>query len=147
MSAAFDHARLADELVRDEALRLKPYRDRKGKLTIGIGRNLDDVGITREEAFHLLANDIERAVVDLDQFVPWWRRVDDVRQRVLVNMCFNMGIGELLKFRRALAALEVGNYAETARQMLESEWANEVGDRATRLAEMMRSGIAGPVPA
>lgn len=144
MPGSLDHAVMVAELERDEGLRLKPYADSKGIETIGIGRNLRDVGITREEAYHLLANDIERAVADLDQFLPWWRRLDPVRQRVLVNMTFNMGIGELRKFNATLAMIERGQYSNAASHVLTLPWATQVGVRANRLAEMLRVGEVNP---
>ena len=129
---------LRADLIRDEGLRLKPYRDTVGKLTIGIGRNLDDVGISEHEAIAMLNSDIERTWADLDRIAPWWQGLDDVRKRVLLNMAFNLGIGGLAKFKNTLAAVKEGRYADAADEMLASKWANQVGDRATRLAAMMR---------
>lgn len=131
---------LKSELVRDEGLRLKPYRDTVGKLTIGVGRNLDDVGITKDEAMHLLECDIKRVKTDLDRALLWWRGMDEVRQRVLVNMAFNLGITRLMGFKNTLAAMQAGNYADAAKGMLASKWATQVGARATRLAAMMVEG-------
>lgn len=139
---------LVAELERDEGLRLKPYRDTVGKLTVGVGRNLDDVGLSQDEAEYLLQNDIKRACADLDANLPWWRELDDVRQRVLVNMCFNMGIGSiqagrgLLSFGITLLKVKSGDYAGAAAGMLASKWAGQVGGRAKRLADMMRTGVA-----
>lgn len=131
---------LCDELTRDEGFRLKPYRDTVGKLSIGVGRNLDDVGISAEEAGILLSHDIDRTVAALDTAIPWWRGLDDVRQRVIVNMAFNLGIGGLLGFKNTLAAVKEGRYADAAAGMLASKWAGQVGARAVRLASMMQKG-------
>ena len=131
---------LTAELIRDEGIRLKPYRDSRGKLSIGAGRNLDDEGITRDEAMFLLHNDILAHLEDLDRRLPWWRRLDEVRQRVLANMCFNLGIERLLGFKRMLAALERGDYETAAFEMADSDWDREVKARADRLEEMMRTG-------
>ena len=131
---------LKEELIRDEGLRLKPYRDTVGKLTIGVGRNLDDVGITKDEAMHLLECDIRRVKADLDLALSWWRGLDDVRQRALVNMAFNLGITRLMGFKNTLAAIRAGNYVDAAKGMLDSKWATQVGERATRLAAMMVEG-------
>lgn len=136
-----DLARLYAELTRDEGVRLKPYRDTVGKLTIGIGRNLDDVGISAEEAHYLLGNDVERSARALDDFLPFWRNLGPVRQRVLVNMAFNMGIRRLLTFKFTLLMIEKGEYEKAAEGMLSSLWARQVGPRAQRLAEMMRTGL------
>lgn len=131
---------LAAELIRDEGLRLKPYRCTAGKLTIGIGRNLDDVGITREEANFLFLGDIKSVTTGLDERLPWWRNLDEVRQRVMANLCFNLGLDGLLKFKRTLRHVEAGEYLEAAQAMLASRWASQVGPRAERLAVMMRDG-------
>lgn len=133
---------LRAELTRDEGLRLKPYRDTTGNTTIGIGRNLSGVGISLAEANALLDSDISRAVADLDRNLPWWKSLDGVRQRVLVNMAFNLGINGLLGFRHTLDAIRAGNFEAAANGMLASLWAKQVGQRATRLAVMMRTGAA-----
>lgn len=131
---------LQEQLIRDEGLRLKPYRDTVGKLTIGVGRNLEDVGISHEEAMLLLDHDIARAEAEVNAHLPWSRQLGEPRRAVLVNMAFNLGIGGLLQFRRALAAMQRGDYDLAAREMLDSKWAEQVGARATRLARQMREG-------
>lgn len=131
---------LQNELERDEGIRLKPYQDTVGKWTIGIGRNLSDVGISTEEAHHLLANDIDHVCNDLDKRFPWWRDLSETRQRVLANMCFNMGIFSLAEFRHTLTAIQTGDFKAAAAGMLASRWAIQVGPRANRLAQMMEEG-------
>lgn len=135
---------LTAELIVDEALKLKPYHCTAGKLTIGIGRNLDDVGISPDEARYLLKNDIDRVCSQLDAALPWWRTMSERRQRVLANMCFNMGIGNstkgLLSFRNTLASMQRGDYRAAARGMRDSAWAKQVGARSERLAKMMEEG-------
>ncbi|HEX8875378.1 MAG TPA: glycoside hydrolase family protein, partial [Phycisphaerales bacterium] len=130
----YDEETLLRELHRDEGLRLKPYRCTAGKLTIGVGRNLDDVGITAEEADYLLRNDVYRAEAALDRQLPWWRNLSDVRQRVILNMAFNLGMAGLLSFKTTLGHVEAGRYLEAAQSMLASKWARQVGPRAERLA-------------
>lgn len=136
---------LVAQLTRSEGVRLRLYVDTEGKQTIGIGRNLTDVGISRSEADFMLRNDIARAIRDLDRELPWWRKLSEPRQRVLADMCFNMGIGEygktgLLSFTNTLRAIEHGDYLAAAMGLLKSKWAEQVGDRATRLAKIMESG-------
>lgn len=126
------------ELVRDEGLSLRLYKDTVGKLTIGIGRNLDDVGISKDEAYLMLDNDIQRTSDSLDKNLPWWKTLDEVRQRVILNMAFNMGINSLLGFKNTLAAIQAGRYNDAADGMLDSKWAQQTGQRAQRLADMMR---------
>jgi len=131
---------LEEQLIRDEAVRLKPYRDSVGKLTIGVGRNLDDVGISHDEAMTLLANDIDHASAQLRSKLPWTISLDEVRQAALINMAFNMGIGGLLGFRKFLAALEAGDYKTAAEEMMSSLWYKQVGDRAHRLSVQIETG-------
>lgn len=135
----FDRATLIAELTRDEGRRLMPYVDTVGKTTIGVGRNLTDVGITDAECDMMLSDDIDRTIAWLDVKLPWWRQLDPVRQRVIINMAFNMQ-GGLLTFVNTLAAMQAGNYAAAANGMLASKWATQVGQRAQRLAAMMRNG-------
>ena len=130
---------IEEQLILHEGLRLKPYRCTAGKLTIGVGRNLDDKGISKEEALFLLRNDIATVTTQLQKY-DWYINADPIRQKVLVDMAYNLGVGGLLKFRKMIAALERGDYEGAADQMLDSRWAEQVGYRAVRLAEMMRSG-------
>lgn len=132
---------LVEQLTRDEGLRLKPYRDSVGKLTIGIGRNLDDEGISEEEADFLLRNDLSTHDSALIRALPWITNLDEARAGVLRNMCFNMGIHGLLGFRQTLALIQQGDYAGAAREMLNSHWAEQVGARAQRLAKQLEENV------
>lgn len=136
-----DREALARDLRRDEGERLKIYRDTTRHATIGVGRNLDGKGISHEESEFMLANDIEDVVAGLNGALPWWKNLDEVRQRVLANMAFNLGLTGLLKFKRTLESVRVGDYQRAAVQMTESTWAGQVGARAQRLAAMMRTGV------
>ncbi len=151
---------LRAELIRDEGLRLKTYRCTAGKLSIGVGRNLDDVGlrpeerallkitmdsvktkgINRDQAMALLDSDIDACLDQIERKLPWAAKLDEVRLRVIVNMCFNMGIRTLLTFKNTLRQIETGQYAKAADNMLMSLWARQVGNRAIRLANLMRLG-------
>lgn len=132
--------RVRKQLMIDEGLRLKPYRDSVGKLTIGIGRNLDDVGISALEAYDLLDHDIDRAIIQLVGRFPWFNDLNEARQAVMVNWCFNIGIESLSGFRNTLAALRAGDFVAASKGMLASKWARQVGPRATRLARIMLTG-------
>lgn len=129
-----------EDLIRDEGLRLRPYRCTAGRLTIGVGRNLDDCGISEGEARILLANDIARVAAELDAALPWWRTLSEVRRRVLANMAFNLGTSGLLGFTRTVRLVQEEQYLEASQAMLASRWARQVGPRASRLAAMMRDG-------
>ena len=139
---SYNRAKLRAELIRDEDIRLRVYRCTAGKLSIGVGRNLDDVGIrahesralgitkagaiasgiTRAQALFLLDSDIDTVEAELDHDLPWWRTLSDVRQRVLLNMTFNMGIKIMLGFRNTLQMIRAGNFAGAAAGMRASRW-------------------------
>ena len=132
---------IVDQLTRDEAVRLKPYRDSVGKLTIGIGRNLDDKGISLAEAQMLLQDDIRDVQAELQRSLPWVYQLDDARRGVLENMAFNMGVGKLMGFHDTLSFIQRGMWEQAANAMMQSLWAKQVGARALRLAEQMRTGV------
>lgn len=134
-----DITKLAKDLKANEGLRLFPYRDTVGCLTVGFGHNLSDGGISRDIAESLLAEDIGRALLVLERHLPWWVRLDDVRQRVLCEMAFNLG-DRLITFVKMLEATQQGRYDDAAAEMLRSTWARQVKGRADRLADMMRTG-------
>lgn len=134
-----NRAKLLDQLIEHEGCELKPYRDTVGKWTIGVGRNLDDKGLSRAEAMMLASNDIVEVERRLEGLAVW-STLDDTRQRVLADMAFNLGFVGLMKFRNMLAALEAGDYETAADAMLASRWAGQVKGRAQRLARMMRTG-------
>jgi lysozyme len=132
---------LIRQIIRHEGFKKFPYRCTAGKLTIGVGRNIDDVGISESEALFLLENDIDRVTAEL-RSRDYFQAVegDDVRSRVLIDMAFNLGIAGLDKFRRTLDAVKRKDFVEASDLMLESRWATQVGQRARRLAEMMKTG-------
>lgn len=130
---------LTKQLIIDEGLKLKPYRDTVGKLTIGVGRNLSDNGISESEAITMLNNDIERVFSELRRF-DWFNSLNPRKKDALANMCFNLGLPRLLNFKRMIAALDVGDYNTAADEALNSKWADQVGDRAIRIAEEIRNG-------
>ncbi len=129
------------ELLRlHEGYRRHPYQCAANKTTVGIGRNLDDVGIDEDEASYLLSRDIERAIKSL-RFEPYWLDLDAVRQAVLIDMTVNLGWPRFQGFRMLRDALGRGDYAEACRQMVNSHWYSQVGDRAKRLVGMMQHGV------
>lgn len=132
---------LKSQLLRHEGLRLKPYKDTTGNITIGVGRNLSGKGISRVEAFLLFQNDIAEVFDSLDKNLPWWKTLDEVRQQALANLCFNTGIGTLLKFKNTLQALKLGHYKAAANGIRSSKYATQVGKRAEEIAEMIETGL------
>ncbi len=142
--------RLQDQLALEEGERLTAYRDSVGILTVGIGRNciakpVEGVTapgdtITAAQCKALFLEDIDDAIKQLDEHLPWWSALDDVRQNVLLDLCFNMGIRTLLTFNHTLAAIEAGDWPAAVRGMKQSRWAKQVGQRAVRLEAMMATG-------
>lgn len=129
-----------ERIKKSEGLRLKPYRCTAGKLTIGYGHNLDDNGITETEALLILEDDLEKCSTQLERYT-WFRNLDEARQGVLIDMCFNMGITRLLQFKKMIKAIEESNWKEASVQMLDSVWAKQVKTRATNLAKIMKTGV------
>jgi lysozyme len=132
--------KLKDQLTIDENRKKKPYTDTVGKISIGVGRNLTDNGLSDSEIDMLLSNDIDDVISQLNVSLPWWTQMTDARQRVIANMTFNMGMDKVLEFKNTLAFMRTGQYDKAADGMLQSLWARQVGDRAKRLADMMRAG-------
>lgn len=130
-------------LIHDEGLKLKPYADSCGFLSIGVGRLLDarrGGGITRDEALMLLRNDISRVRMSLDSLIPWWKALDEPRQTVLLSMAFQLGVSGLMGFHNTLSAVKDQRWDDAAAGMLSSRWAQQVPDRAHRLAQVMKTG-------
>jgi len=160
--------RLGSQLILEEGLRLMPYDDAtgypvkpggscRGKLTIGVGRNLDGnpltnaeraaIGhdgrtrpITHDQAFMLLDNDIASVCRALNHNIPWWEHLDEIRARVLADLCFNLGIVKLLAFRHFLSNMRIGDYNAAANDLVDSLWYSQVKSRGVRLVAMVRTG-------
>ena len=128
-----------EQLELHEGFESKVYPDSKGILTIGIGRNLQDKGITKAEAKMMLVNDVNEVVGQLSQYA-WYVSLDPIRQKVLIDMAFNLGIKGLLKFRKMIKAIEERDYVRAAAEMKDSRWCAEVKTRADRLIKMMLTG-------
>jgi lysozyme len=139
-----DLARLHDDLIKDEGVRLSAYHDSQGILTIGVGHTGPEVsqglvwGMDMVNA--TLDHDIEIAVGSLDKALPWWRDLNDVRQNVLANMCFNLGINRLLGFKNFLTALQEKRWDDASAHGMDSKWARQVPYRASRLMAQIKSG-------
>lgn len=160
--------RLRSQLILEEDLRLVAYDDAtgkpvppdgtcRGKLTIGVGRNLEanpfteaemaiighdgrSLPITHDQAIMLLDDDIKTVCGQLDYRLPWWAHLDEIRGRVLIDLCFNMGIVALIGFQHFLTALRAGDYDTAADELKNSLWYNQVGSRGLRLVAMVRTG-------
>ena len=122
------------DLIADEGIKLRLYKDTFGNLTIGVGRNLDARGITTDEAMYLLRGDITVAFSELHRKANWWKDIPREAQRGLLNMCFNLGWPRLKKFKKMLAALQAHDYQNAADEARNSLWYNQVGSRAERIA-------------
>ena len=119
------------------------YRCPADHWTIGIGRNIDPdsgIGLSDDEVDYLLQNDVERVIKELAAEYPWFNDLDDVRKDAMIDISFNLGQTRLRLFKRALAAMEAGNYKEAATEFLDSKWAKQVGGRALELTDMISSG-------
>ena len=156
----YDRDELVKMIALHEGIVLNVYQDHLNINTVGIGRNLDDRGITdgellfmnktiddvydngltEEEAYYLCMNDIAIVEKELLDSKPVVNQLTDVRQMVLVDMAFNMGVPRLKLFKNMWLAIEKVNYPLACAEMLDSKWANQVGKRAVRLSEAMKNG-------
>lgn len=150
---------LLTDLERDEGYRATPYVDTVGIYTIGIGRNLEAAPLTGPEwralldagelsvsvshagAQRLLGNGVIAAQRQCTQAFGWWPNLDEVRREVLVNLTFNIGMQRLVGFQKMLAAVKAGDYDIAAEELLDSRYAQQVGTRAQRLAQQLRTGV------
>ena len=157
----YNKDKLVEKLITHEGLRLQVYKDTLGIDTIGIGRNLEDRGITDEElewmdipnidtvyeygiseadAMYLAENDVQIVEEELLHTHPCVDRLDAVRQLILVDMAFNMGVPRLSGFKKMWAAIHDEDYPTAAKEMLDSRWATQVKGRSTKLAHAMHHG-------
>jgi lysozyme len=129
---------LRDLLIKHEGIKGKVYADSEGILTIGVGRNLEDVGVTYDESMLMLDNDIKRVLYACWHEFPWFADLNEDRQNVVANMVFNLGLEGFKKFKKMIAAIQKEDYVEAACQMVDSKWATQVKGRAVELAVMMK---------
>ena len=147
---------LIEQLKRHEGYRAHAYRCTAGKRTIGYGYNLTAnplklsslelqhaqlVGMGEYEAERLLKLMIAKVTDQLEEALPVINRLNTVRQDVLINMTYNMGLVGLLKFKKMLLALEKKDYQKASIEMLDSKWKDDVGNRAQELATQMMTGV------
>ena len=137
-----DKGKLIDMLILHEGLELKPYQCTADKTTIGVGRNLSDVGITEEESKYLLLNDLLRIQKEVENWT-FMESLSEPRQAVLLDMVFNMGISRFnpKTWIKTFTAIQNKDFEKAANEMLESKWSKQVGQRAIRLSQMMRKGV------
>jgi len=132
---------ITETLKRHEGVCQYAYRCPAGYWTIGAGRNIDENsgrGLSDDEIDYLLQNDISLSMDELQNTFSWFGELPKQVQGVLVNMHFNMGLYTLRKFRNMLDALERGEYNRAADEMLDSNWADQVGNRALELSDIVR---------
>lgn len=143
MTGPFDQ--ITRQLMRDEGSSIRhgrhlPYVDTVGKTTIGYGRNLTDRGLSEDETRLMLENDIVGCIGELASTFPWFEKLDEPRQGAMVNLCFNLGLTKLLKFPVFLSYMKIGNWEQAAVSLLQSRYAEQVGNRALRVSEQIRRG-------
>ena len=124
---------IKEMLIKNEGLVCQPYHCSAGKLTIGVGRNLDANGISEDEAMYLLENDIKRVIASLDKNWSVWRQLPIPCQEIAIDCTFQMGITGWMNFRRTRALMEMGAYLEASEEILRSKYATvDSPNRAAR---------------
>ena len=132
--------REAEEILLDEGLKLRAYRDTVGVPTIGVGHTKgvkDGDIITKKQAIAFLREEMEDAIEDAKSLCLDWENMSGPRKGVMVNMAFNLGRDRLSGFKNTLRFINERNYARAATNMLLSKWARQVKGRADRLAYRM----------
>ena len=135
--------RLLEMIKLHEGVKSHAYQCTAGKWTIGVGRNIDEeggLGLSNEEINVLLINDIERVKGELSAAYLWFPALDEVRQAAMIDMCFNLGLSRLRGFVKAIEAMSRQEFDNAADEFLDSRWASQVGQRAVRVTEMIRTG-------
>ena len=132
--------KLIEQLKIHEGFRSNVYTCSGGKKTVGYGRNLQDIGISEEEAEMLLKNDIYEATNQLLNAFPFMATFSDVRISAMINFTFNVGIGTVRKFSNTIEYLKNEDWEAAADEMMDSKWAEQVGDRAIQITEQIRTG-------
>lgn len=130
-------SQISDQLIKHEGLRLFVYYDSLGIPTIGVGRNLKDRGISKNEAMMMLENDIDDFTLQLSERLYWFDMQPDDAKLVLIDMAFNMGIGGLLTFHKALEYFKNNDYKNAAIELQNSKWAGQVGTRCDDLVNIL----------
>lgn len=135
--------KLIEMLKRHEGVESHAYKCTSGKLTIGVGRNIDPkggIGLSMDEIEYLLSNDILRCIKELSTEYSWFGDLDEVRQEAIIDIFLNLGATKFRCFKRALSAMEAGNFATASTEFLDSRWAKQVGGRALELTDIIRTG-------
>ena len=131
--------RLFTQLRLHEGVEHKPYKCTAGYLTIGVGRNIEERGLSDDEIDYILSNDVDIVIDELGRTYDWFFDLSEVRQRVIADMVFNLGLPRFSQFKNMIAAIEAEDYVQASNEMMDSRWAEQVGLRASRLAEMMET--------
>ena len=127
-------------LIAEEGLRLTAYKCTVGKTTIGVGRNLDDVGISAAECDVLFNNDLAHIEAQA-KTLPYYESLDSVRQAVVLSALFQLGLRGWQSFTTTNNLIAAGKYAEAADAMGQSKWFQQTPNRVGRLMEMLRTGV------
>jgi lysozyme len=138
--------RLKAQLIYDEGVRASAYQDSEGYWTIGVGRLIDEKKggkLSADEIEYLLDNDIDKVINQVIREFDWYYDLSEVRKEVILNMAFNLGIGGVKKFKNMINALKRHDWDDASREMLDSKWSGQVGQRAIRLSEAMRTDSWG----
>lgn len=130
--------KIKKQLIKHEGMVCSLYKCSQNKFTIGVGRNLEDNGITESEAIYLLENDIKRVMQRLDGLWKVWRTFPEPAQIVCIDIAFNCGVQSWMGFRKTRAYMELGEWEKASKELLNSKYANQVGPRALFNSEELR---------
>jgi len=136
-------SKLTEMLRRHEGVETHAYKCTSGKITVGVGRNIDPdggLGLSDDEIDVLLENDIDRSIKELGAAFNWFSDLNEARRDAMIDLVFNMGLTRLTGFKKALAAMAEANYDLAAAEFMDSQYASQVKDRAIEICAMIKTG-------
>ena len=135
-------------LKEDEGCRLHAYPDPgtgREPWTIGYGAtgpgiNKDTIWTQAQANGDILVR-VKQIETQLSHQLPWFDKLQEVRQDVLVNIAYNIGVAGLIKWPITLAAVGRGDYHDAANDIRTNKvWSKQVGQRSERCADAMQIG-------
>lgn len=127
-------------IKKHEGFRSKPYICTAGKMTIGYGRNIEDIGISEQEATFLIKNDINRSIIELEFIFSDFNTFSENRQNALIDMIFNLGSNRFNSFKKMIKAINKNDWNEASIQAENSKWHNQVKNRALTIERLLKHG-------
>ena len=143
-----DKERLIERISSNEGFRGFAYKDTLGNFTIGYGRKITPdqaehdyrLGVSSAEAYSMLEDDVNKTIAACQDRFPWFEYLNDIRQEVVVEMAFQLGVYGVSLFQGMIRAIKNNDWALAADEMLNSAWHKQTPSRCESLANLMLNG-------